>query len=158
MCIVYVCMYLCTNSKCCCCGSAIHGAQMVSHDVQLKYILLISYTGNSSRKTSLLYSQRFLTFLVCPIEEPCRFWTFHLSVFFARSNQSSDKRDTFNRFWITSVVSRVCYLHAIPTYFLLRVFCFQCVFKVEQWKYHFTFFIQFACNCECVCLLQLNNK
>lgn len=78
---LYVCMYLCTNSKCCCCGSAIHGAQMVSHVVQLKYILLISYTGNSSRKTSLLYSQRFLTFLVCPIEEPCRFWMIHLSFF-----------------------------------------------------------------------------
>lgn len=81
---LYVCMYLCTNSKCCCCGSAIHGAQMVSHVVQLKYILLISYTGNSSRKTSLLYSQRFLTFLVCPIEEPCRFWMIHLSFFFLR--------------------------------------------------------------------------
>lgn len=141
MCIVYVCMYLCTNSKCCFCGSSIHGAQMVSHVVQLKYILLISYTGNSSRKTSLLYSQRFLTFLVCPIEEPCRFWTFHLNQFFFCAFQPKFRQEGhFEGFWITSVVSRVCYLHAIPTYFLLRVFCFQCVFIVEQWKYHFTFF------------------
>lgn len=124
---LYVCMYLCTNSKCCCCGSAIHGAKMVSHVVQLKYILLISYTGNSSRKTSLLYSQRFLTFLVCPIEEPCRFWMIHLSFFFCAFQPKFRQEGHFERFCITSVVSRVCYLHAThllpsPFFFVSNVF------------------------------------
>lgn len=141
MCIVYVCMYLCTNSKCCCCGSAIHGAQMVSHVVQLKYILLNSYTGNSSRKTFLLYSQRFLTFLVCPIEEPCRFWTFHLNQFFFCAFQPKFRQEGhFERFWITSGVSRVCYLHTLLTYFLLLFFLFPMCFHSWTMKISLYFF------------------
>lgn len=155
---LHVCMYLCTNSKCCCCGSAIHGAQMVSHVVQLKYILLISYTGNSSRKTSLLYSQRFLTFLVCPIEEPCRFWMIHLSFFFLRVPTKVPTRGTL---WtvLHHIRGKSCVLSTRYSLTSFSGFLFPMCFQSWTMKISlYFFFLQFACNCECVFLLQLNNK
>lgn len=151
---LYVCMYLCTNSKCCCCGSAIHGAQMVSHVVQLKYILLISYTGNSSRKTSLLYSQRFLTFLVCPIEEPCWFWTFHSNqFFFLRVPTKVPTRGTLWRV-LDHIRGKSCvlstrYTHLLPCPGFLFPMCFHSwTMKISLYFFFFSLHVivsVFAC-------------
>lgn len=77
------------------------------------------------------------------------------SVFFFCAFQPKFRQEGhFEGFWITSVVSRVCYLHAIPTYFLLLFFflfpmCFQSwTMKISLYFFFFSLHVivsVFAC-------------
>lgn len=144
-------MCLCTNSKCCCCGFTIHGAEMVSPmccSIEIYPTYLLHMCGNSSRKTSL---QRFLTFLVYPIDEPYRFRSLRFFQFPFRAFHPTEvaTRGTPSMVLLNHI-RKSCVVYTRLAYFLLLFFfCFQFVSIVEQWKYHFICF-PFACNCECL--------